>query len=121
MHKVILVEDDQVMASLMQVFLQMEGIDVMLLDQDPGLEEILGAIRQEKPGLVLLDVNLKGLNGFDILNHIRQDANIKATQVVLSSGMDLGMQSYALGADGFLLKPYMPEELLELVHDKLKD
>jgi DNA-binding response OmpR family regulator len=121
MHKVLLIEDDQVMASLMQVFLQMEGIGVLLLDQDPGLEEILGAIHKEKPDLVLLDVNLKRLNGFDILNHIRQDANIKTTQVVLSSGMDVGMQSYALGADGFLLKPYMPEELLELVHEKLRD
>jgi DNA-binding response OmpR family regulator len=121
MPKVMVIEDDQVMASLVQVFLQMEGIDVVLLEKDPGLEEILESIHQEKPGLVLLDVNLKGLNGFDILSDIREDNDIKSTKVILSSGMDLGMQSYALGADGFLLKPYMPEELLELVHDKLRN
>ncbi len=121
MHRVMLVEDDQVMASLVQVFLQMEDIDVILLEGDPGLVSILGAIHREKPDLVLLDVNLKGLNGFDVLRSIRQDAVIKKTQVLLCSGMDLAMQSSALGADGFLLKPYMPEELLELVQQKLRD
>ena len=109
------------MASLLQVFLQMEDIDVLLLEGDPGLESILGAIRQEKPDLVLLDVNLKGLNGFDVLRSIRQDDVIKTTQVLLCSGMDLAMQGAALGADGFLLKPYMPEELLQLVYQKLRD
>ena len=42
MHKVMLVEDDQVMASLVQVFLQMEDIDVLLLEGDPALESDFG-------------------------------------------------------------------------------
>lgn len=119
MHKVILVEDDKTMLSLIRAFLQIEGFNVVNLVSDLCLDEIVETIRHEQPALVLLDVHLNQLNGFDLLRSIRNEASLKSTRVLMCSGMELGMRCYEEGADGFILKPYMPEELVEKIRQIL--
>jgi DNA-binding response OmpR family regulator len=115
MPKVMLIEDDRTMLSLLQTLLNMEGFDVAYLERDEDPEAILCAMRLEKPSLVLVDVNLRKMSGFDLLHAIRQDAELKPVRVLMSSGMDFGMRSYEEGADGFILKPYMPDELIQKI------
>jgi CheY-like chemotaxis protein len=72
-------------------------------------------IRQEMPDVILLDVYLRRVNGLDLLAAIRQDKRTRQIGVILSSGMDVSQRCMDLGANAFILKPYMPEDLLQMI------
>ncbi len=63
----------------------------------------------------MLDVFLAGQNGLQILESIRAHPRLRATRVVMVSGMDVSAECKKKGADAFLLKPYMPDELVRLL------
>ena len=84
-------------------------------------DNLLADLRSTRPDAVLMDVNLKGANGLELLGKIRADEDLKGTLVVLSSGMDYRQESLAHGADDFLLKPYMPDDLMKILNKKIKD
>ena len=109
MPKVMLIEDDPTMLSLLRTLLKMEGFDTATLGEH---EDVLEALRREIPDVVLLDVNLKFGNGIDFLRRIRTDKVLEKTIVIMSSGMPLESECLAAGADSFLLKPYMPDALI---------
>ena len=119
MPKVMLIEDDEMMRSLLCTWLQMEGFEAIPINYGVNLTEIINAVRQEKPDLVLLDANLQKINGFDLLDHIRRDTSLKTARVIMSSGEDYRNRSIESGADGFILKPYMPEELTSMIRQML--
>lgn len=108
---VMLVDDDPTMSAMLHTLLQMEGF-TPLVYQDAGGEDIIQAVKRQKPDTLLLDVNLRRGSGLEILKQIRSDSQLKRLQVLMTSGMELSQECERLGADGFLLKPYMPEELL---------
>jgi len=120
MPKVMLIEDDDVMLSLLQTLLEYEGFQTVQLDGEGTVGEIVSRVRREKPELLLLDVHLRHLNGFDLLRKLRQDDELKSIRVLVSSGMELSTQSHLEGADGFILKPYMPDDLVGRIRDTLK-
>jgi len=120
MPKIMLVEDDHIMRSLLQTLLEMEGFQVAFGAGDA--EALLQDLRSEKPALVVMDVHLAGgINGIDLLDSIRQDADLQATRIVMTSGMDYRAASLAAGADEFLQKPYMVDDLLQIIHQILHD
>ena len=116
MNKIMLVEDDATMLSLLQTLLQMEGFKVSQVCADE-LEEIVLEIRQENPALILIDVHLRQISGLEILKQIRQDDELRDIFVLMSSGMDVGHKCLQAGADGFILKPYMPDELIKKIRE----
>jgi DNA-binding response OmpR family regulator len=111
--KVMLIEDDNTMLTLLRTLLRFEGFEIAQLDNDDNPDRILQAMRLEQPEAVLLDVHLRQFNGFELLHLIRQDEDLKNTRVIMSSGMDFSTRCLDEGADGFLLKPYMPEDLID--------
>ena len=120
-HRVMLVEDDLTMRSLLQTLLNIEGFEVIEVPKVEHLEAVLGVAQIQKPDLILLDVGLRQFNGFDLLNRIRGDPNINETRVLMTSGMDFQARCSKEGADGFILKPYMPEELICQIREILGD
>ena len=117
MPKVMLIEDDKTMISLLKTLLGIEGYDVVAFK---GGEDVLQVARREKPAVILMDVNLKNfgiqdITGFDLLKQIRADDELKHIGVVMSSGMSYQQESAEAGADGFVMKPYMPDDLLKLI------
>ncbi len=76
-HKILLIEDDATMLTLLQTYLQFEGFQVIMPGKDDNLEQTMESIRREMPAVILLDVYLHKFNGFDLLSAIRQD---EATQ-----------------------------------------
>lgn len=116
MAKVILIEDDRTMLSLLNVLLSMEGFQILLpASQSLNKGEILKQIRSECPDLALVDVNLRTFNGLDLLDEVRTDPEIKSMRVLMSSGIDVTEKCLAHGADGFILKPYMPDTLIQKI------
>lgn len=112
MQKVMLVEDDATMLSLLVTLLKMEGFDPATLRDG---EDVIQALRREKPDVVLLDVNLQFGNGIDFLRRIRADKILEDSVVIMSSGMPLETECLAAGANSFLLKPYMPDVLIAAI------
>ena len=105
-------EDDTTMVSLLKTLLKMEGFETVVLNVDANVPE---AIRLERPDVLLLDVHLSRQSGLDILDSIRQSADIKNVRVVMSSGANVKEECISHGANGFLLKPYMPDDLISLL------
>ncbi len=106
------------MLQLEKTLLQMEGFEVVT---SPILssQAIPAQILQQMPQVVVMDVHLKQSNGFDLLHNIRQSPEFNNLKVILTSGMDFREQSLRAGADGFLLKPFMPEELVHTIRTSL--
>ncbi len=113
------IEDDETMLSLLGMYLQLEGYEVASLDGEDNLDLAIDALHREKPAIVLIDVNLRQFTGFEVLEQIRMNADLKDVRVLMSSGMDFRSKCLEAGADGFVLKPYMPEELIHLMQQTL--
>jgi DNA-binding response OmpR family regulator len=124
MPKVMLAEDDRTMLSLLQTLLEIEGYEVTVLEDavvSRNPEGVLTTIRKERPDLVLLDVHLGEVNGIDLLERIREGDEFKNMRVLMSSGIDFSHECTLKGADGFIMKPYMPDELIAVIQKTLRD
>jgi DNA-binding response OmpR family regulator len=117
MTKILLAEDDMTMVSLLTTLLKMEGFSVVALQADA---DVPSAVRRENPDVVLLDVHLLRQSGLDILETIRNSKDIAGARVVMSSGSNVREECMSRGANNFLLKPYMPDELITILKQTIK-
>jgi DNA-binding response OmpR family regulator len=115
--KVLLAEDDVTMVSLLTTLLKMEGFNVVALQAD---DDVPAAVLRENPDVLLLDVHLLHQSGFDILDTIRSSEDTVNARVVMSSGANVREECMNHGANGFLLKPYMPDELITILKKTIK-
>jgi DNA-binding response OmpR family regulator len=113
MQRVLLADDDRTMVTLLKTLLGMEGYEVVtLLDMDGDL---LGNIRSSKPDILIIDIYLGKKNGLDIVRQIRNAPDLKDVRIIMVSGIDKTDECLAAGANNFLQKPYMPNELFDLL------
>lgn len=112
MAKVLLAEDDPTMLSLLRTLLKMEGFEVLTLN---GEADVPAAVEREKPDVLLMDVRLGDQNGLEILEAIRRDRELSKLRVVMTSGLNMKDECLRQGANAFLLKPFMPDDLLKLL------
>ena len=112
MAKILLAEDDPTMISLLKTLLKMEGFDVVMLDVDA---DVPAAVQQEMPDTVLMDVHLGGQNGLQILEAIRKSQDLANVRVVMTSGLNMRDECIRRGASAFLLKPFMPDDLISVL------
>ena len=109
MAKVLLAEDDSTMVSLLKTLLKMEGFEVVALDASM---DIAAEVEKQKPDALFMDVHLGGQSGMKILEKIRNNKTNSDIRVVMTSGMNMKDECMKRGADAFLLKPFMPDDLL---------
>ena len=114
MAKVLLADDDFTMVALLKTLLGMEGYQVATLLDKTG--DMLDNIRRAKPDILLIDIYLGDRNGMDVVRQIRENPDMKDLKIIMVSGIDKTEKCLAAGANAFLLKPYMPEELFDLLH-----
>ena len=116
MTKVMIVDDDVTMASLLTTLLGLEGYEVVeVLPRDGVLE----TARREEPELVLMDVFLTGADGIELLRQMKDSPDLAHIPVVMSSGMDVSDRCLAEGAEAFLLKPYNPDQLTGILRESM--
>ncbi len=118
MKKVMIVDDDQTMASLLETLLKLDGYEVT---RAGSAHTFLGQVESEAPDLVLLDVFLSDRESYDLVKELRshEDASVAQLPVIMTSGMELSSKCRDAGANDFLLKPYDPEQLLQVIHINL--
>ncbi len=115
--KVLLAEDDITMVSLLKTLLKMEGIEVVALQADA---DVPAAVITENPDVLLLDVHLSHQSGLDIVDALRGSPVTSSVRVVMSSGANVREECMRHGADGFLLKPYMPDDLISILKQTMR-
>jgi len=115
---VMVLEDEPMLFGLLEALLGLEGYQVT---RPNSLDDIVEEVRAGQPDALLIDVNLKHANGLELLSKIRADEELKHLVVLLSSGIDYRRECEQRGADGFLMKPYMPEDLMKALHQNLND
>ncbi len=116
MARVMIVDDDGNMVSLLKTLLEMDGYQVSHVAHK---DAILPAIERERPEVVLMDIFLADVDGVDLLRRLRSSPELKHVRVIMTSGMDLEDRCKEAGADGFLLKPYTPDQLVSLIQENL--
>jgi len=110
--KILIVEDDQTMTRLLETLLSLDGYESVAT---PRPEAVLPTIRQSSPNLVVMDLHLGQVNTLDILRQLRKDPELQFIPVIIVSGMDAEEDCQRAGADVFMLKPYSPNKLLEII------
>ncbi len=115
---VFIVEDDKTMIGLLKTLLEMEGCRVTSYVH-PSDTPLLDTIRQISPQVILMDVNLRDADGMEILQSIRADDKLGNIRIIMSSGSDYKDLCLRLGADDFLMKPYMPDDLIKMIKKAL--
>lgn len=119
--KILIVEDDPFLSSIAAERLQKEGYNVTVATDG---EKALAFITKEIPDLVLLDIVMPGVSGFDVLKSIKGNKRTKGVSVIMFS--NLGQEheiedSKKLGAEAFLVKAkFTPREVLEKIQEVLK-
>lgn len=122
MSKTVLIADDEpnIVVSL-EFLLEKDGYRVLLARDG---HEALEAIQRERPDLVLLDVMLPRLSGYDVCQRIRQDPALSKLRVIMltARGREVEVtKGLALGADAYVTKPFSTRDLLEQVRRQLGD
>ena len=106
---VLLVEDDQGSVDLMSAYLEGSGYQVAVARNGT---DGLAAAREQRPVAVVLDIQLPGIDGWDVLSALRGDPDTESTPVVVVSVVDERARGTALGASAYLVKPVSRDDVL---------
>jgi two-component system phosphate regulon response regulator PhoB len=115
-RRVLLADDDPGLRRLIGTTLGNEDFD--LLHATDG-EEALQLAREQRPELVLLDVNMPKLDGFEVCRHIKSEPETAGIKVVMltARGADVDRaKGREAGADDYFIKPFSPVQLLNKVY-----
>ncbi|KPJ57146.1 hypothetical protein AMJ49_02510 [Parcubacteria bacterium DG_74_2] len=120
MKKILLIEDDPFIIDIYSTKLKETGFEVdITTNGEDALEKI-----KEKPDLILLDIVLPGMDGWEILRKIKEDKRLKSIPVVVLSNLGQKAEvekSLQMGAEKYLVKSnYTPSEVVEQVKECLK-
>ncbi|WP_430611069.1 response regulator transcription factor [Enterococcus sp. DIV0876] len=110
--KVLIIEDDEDISMIEKDFLEMEGYQVYIANN--GREGYQEAISQAYQ-LILLDVMLPGMDGYEICREIRQKVDIPIIMVTAKSEELEKLRGLGIGADDYISKPFSPTELVARV------
>jgi DNA-binding response OmpR family regulator len=119
MLKIVAVDDHAEILTIIKTKLSRNGYEVeTLIDATQALSKV----REIMPDLVLLDIMMPKLTGFDICGEIKSDPKLQHIKVVFLTAKDIDFarqKAEELKADGFIAKPFSPKELLAYINDLL--
>ena len=112
MSKILIIEDEEAIADLEKDYLELSGFEVEIANRgDVGLEKALN----EDYDLIILDLMLPEVDGFDICRQVRQEKNIPIIMVSANKDDIDKIRGLGLGADDYMTKPFSPSELVARV------
>ncbi len=117
---ILIADDDEDVASAVEVNLQLEGYEVHLAHD--GIEAVEQA-RMLQPDLILLDVVMPGLDGFEVCRQLRADPRTMNSAVILLTAKSVAsdkVHGLTAGADDYIVKPFEPAELVARVRSVLR-
>jgi cyclic di-GMP phosphodiesterase len=118
--RILLVDDDEKTREIMRLLLKEEGHET--IEAENG-EKALESMKAELPDLILLDVEMPGISGFEVVKRLKEDNRTRQIPVIMVTGLgDQGSRLRALanGAEDYLPKPVNPKELSMRVRNHLR-
>ena len=120
MAKILVVDDHPQIVRLLQRVLQTDAHEVIAASDS---EEALQKVDQGGPALVILDVTMPKMNGYEVLRELKSDPATQQIPVIMLSGRDQEIEmnhGLQLGADWYVPKPFRPGDILTLTRRFLK-
>lgn len=119
MKKILIVEDDEKVAKALEVRIRNSGYETAVVND--GYSGV-SAVAKCPPDLMLLDINLPAGDGFSVAERIRSIATQPIPIIFITASRDpeLRDRAKALGASGFVEKPYNPDQLITLLENTLR-
>ena len=118
-QRILIADDEENIVISLEYLMQREGHEVLVARDG---DEALAMIAEHRPDLVLLDVMMPGRSGFEVLKAVRGNEDMAATRILMltARGRDTDRaKGEALGADGYVVKPFSTRELAEQVREML--
>ena len=117
--KILVVDDEIYIVHILDFSLGVEGYDVMTaLDG----EQALAKVRQEKPDLIVLDIMMPKLDGYETCKALKSDPETRDIPVILLSAKGRNVDQkvgFEVGADDYITKPFSPRKLVERINSIL--
>lgn len=117
MTRILVVEDEMKIARLVKEYLSEAGFDVVLANNGPAA---VTAARSERPDLVILDIGLPGMDGYDVTRAIRSTFSTPIIMLTARSDETDRIIGLELGADDYVVKPFSPREVVARVKAVLR-
>jgi two-component system, OmpR family, KDP operon response regulator KdpE len=111
---VLVVDDDTKILSYIQASLKLASLDVVIAT---GGEEAISLAALNKPGIMLLDILMELMDGFEVLRSLRGFSDLPV--IVMSAQASAVEKALSLGANDFLEKPFRPDELIKKIRTLL--
>jgi DNA-binding response OmpR family regulator len=119
--KILLIEDDPFLLSMYSAKFEFEGYEIVTADN--GAKGLIAA-GKESPDIILLDILMPEMNGFEVLEKIKKNPKIKDIPIIILSNLnqkDDIEKGLAIGADDYLIKAhFMPSEVVDKIKKVLK-
>lgn len=112
--RVLVADDDASILNLIEVNLSLEGFEVLTAERG---EEALEKARQGRVDLIVLDVMMPGMDGWDVCERLKEDRETAEIPIVILSARNLERErrrAAALGVEAYVTKPFDPDDLLRL-------
>lgn len=117
-NKILVVDDEEDMARALNLRLKANGYNVVFASDSV---QAFAIANQENPDLILLDIMIPGGGGFVVAERLKESAATHRIPIIFLTGIPGGEErAYKLGASGYIMKPYQPEELMEAIHNALE-
>ncbi|MBN1643557.1 MAG: response regulator transcription factor [Dehalococcoidales bacterium] len=117
--KIVVVDDSPEIVEVVSICLQLRWNDSVLLSANTGRKGI-ELIKTRKPDVVILDINLPDIDGFQVLEEVRRFSNVPVVMLTVK-GKDTDIaRGLALGADDYIIKPFSNIELVARVETAMR-
>ncbi|MEW6059160.1 MAG: response regulator [Actinomycetota bacterium] len=119
-ESIVVVDDDPFLARLLEIELRTAGYQVRVASNG---EQALGLILDAIPDLVVADVMMPNMDGFELTRRLRQDSRTSAVSVIMLTARGLSadkLEGFAVGADDYVVKPFDTPELLARIRGVLR-
>ncbi|WP_367566234.1 response regulator transcription factor [Lacrimispora sp.] len=117
MKKILIIEDDELIAELERDYLEASGFEVEIdLNGDSGLKQIMAGGYDA----LILDVMLPGKNGFDVCREVRKELNLPVIMITARKEDVDKIRGLGLGADDYMVKPFSPAEMVARVKSHIQ-
>ena len=114
---ILIVEDDRKIAELERDYLESNGYETVLMEDGT---QVIGELKANRYDLVLLDIMLPGVNGYEICRTVREEIDIPILMVTARAEAVDVIRGLGLGADDYITKPFDPSQLVARVRSHLR-
>jgi DNA-binding response OmpR family regulator len=116
LNKILVVDDDLDILEVLKFLLRKNGYEVILLSE---AKKVIETVKDTKPDIALLDINLSGYDGREICKYLKTVLNVNIPIVLFSANANYKNSFEEYSADDFIEKPFEAKRLLSLLHSFL--